>query len=125
MISAKPIHKIEHVKGPTKLFQYFDDNKSFDFDWVFRAQPYGKDLETTLERHCRNSGFDPIEDIVDIENGLTAQFIRIYDGDDRQLVQKDKLYCLSLMRHYGAPNRLLDVTYSKHVALYFRARKRV
>jgi hypothetical protein len=54
-----------------------------------------------------------------VESEMVRQFRRAYDGNDREDVRVNTLYCLSLMRHYGAPTRLLDWTYSKYVAAYF------
>lgn len=95
------------------------DLEELDDHWVYRAQYSEYELQTSLERDCRSSGFDLQKDASDIELNMIRQFSRVYDGDDRQKVQDDTLYCLSLMRHYGAPTRLLDFTYSKHVATYF------
>lgn len=50
---------------------------------------------------------------------MIRNFQRLYVGEDREDVINDTLYCISLMRHYGAPSRLLDFTYSKDVATYF------
>jgi len=87
-------------------------------DWLYRAQPSEDDLQTTLERECMSSKCE-LKDVEDIEIQMIRQFRRLYDGEDRQKIQDDILYCLSLMRHYGAPTRLLDFTYSKYVAIYF------
>ena len=116
---GKQQYIIKEINGYQKLFAFFETTGKFDFDWAFRAQPYGSPLETTLERHCKKSGYTLLEDAVDFEESLITQFSRIYDGDDWQTVQSDELYCLSLMRHFGAPSRLLDFTYSKYVAIYF------
>jgi len=99
-----------------QLLEYLNE---FGDGWVYRAQPLFPNLETTLERDCISSNFALEEDAVGIEKNMIRQFSRVYDGDDRQKVQDDILYCLSLMRHYGAPTRLLDFTYSKYVATYF------
>lgn len=85
--------------------------------WVFRAQPVSKPLKTTLERCCETWGL--VSNVVQMENMMIREFRRVYKGDDRQTVKDDTLYCLSLLRHYGAPVRLLDFTYSKYVAVYF------
>jgi len=88
-------------------------------DWQFRAQSTGDALTSTLERDCLRSGYDLKKDAPKIETEMIRQFTRVYDGIDTERVRKDKLYCLSLMRHYGAPTRLLDFTYSRYVAIYF------
>ena len=88
-------------------------------NWLFRAQPYEYSLTTSLERSCIRSGYDLEEDAEKIEENMMRQFARVYDGIDREKVKEDKLYCLSVMRHFGAPARLLDCTYSRYVAIYF------
>jgi len=85
--------------------------------WVFRAQRECLPLKTTLERCCENWGFEG--DAHKIEEMMIREFRRVYEGEDSQDVRKDTLYCLSLLRHYGAPVSLLDFTYSKYVAIYF------
>ena len=107
------------IEGYEGLVDYLSKLENGEDGWVYRAQPSPRDLETTLERACKSSGFVLKECAAGIEKNMIRQFSRIYDGDDRQEVQGDVLYCLSLMRHYGAPARLLDFTYSKYVATYF------
>ena len=86
--------------------------------WIFRGQFEGWGLKTTLERACENSGLS-VDDSQKIEDSMIRDFKRVYDGNDRDRVEKDTLYALSVMRHYGAPARLLDFTYSKYVGIYF------
>lgn len=88
-------------------------------NWLFRAQLPELPLKTSLQRNCEKSGYDLRSDAPKIEENMIRQFARVYDGIDSQMVQGDKLYCLSLMRHFGAPTRLLDFTYSRYVAIYF------
>jgi len=76
------------------------------------------ELETTLERYCKLAKYD-LPDAPGIEAEMIRSFQRLYFGEDRNDVLTDKLYCISLMRHYGAPCRLLDFTYSKDIAIYF------
>ncbi len=87
--------------------------------WIYRGQSSSAELVSTLERECRKFGLELDPYAENIEKQMIRQFQRVYDGDDRQKVQEDTLYCISLMRHYGAPTRLLDFTYSKYVAMYF------
>jgi hypothetical protein len=86
--------------------------------WVYRGQSSGWGLTSTLERHCRMSKYQ-LADAPGIEAEMIRHFKRLYDGDDRRDVVEDTLYCISLMRHFGAPTRVLDFTYSKDVATYF------
>lgn len=86
--------------------------------WVFRGQPGDKELETTLERECKKSRINLREADI-IEKMIIREFRRTYNGVDSFDVTHDTLYCMSLLRHYGAPSRLLDFTYSKYIALYF------
>jgi hypothetical protein len=105
------------LEGFKNLFDYFQKQK-FE-DYIFRGQDVDWVLKTTLERACENSGLMGIEDSRKVEDSMIRQFKRVYDGDDRDRVEKDTLYSLSMMRHYGAPTRLLDFTYSKYVGIYF------
>ena len=85
--------------------------------WIFRGQKNNWHLQTRLERACEE--FDLLKYAAQIEFQLIREFRRRYKGDDRDLVDKDTLYCLALMQHHGAPTRLLDCTYSPFVAAYF------
>lgn len=87
--------------------------------WLYRGQSSGWELDTTLERHCKMSHYKDLKDAPGIEIEMIRHFRRLYNGEDRKDVIEDTLYCISLMRHYGAPTHLLDFTYSKDVAIYF------
>lgn len=92
--------------------------------WIFRGQPSNDPLRTTLERACKDYGIH-LRKAPGIEEHLIRDFRRRYRGDDWPIIQKDTLYCLSLMQHHGAPTRLLDWTYSPFVATYFALEKKV
>ncbi len=90
--------------------------------WVFRGQRQDWDLTTTLERKLDKwgiTGGDYKKYATCIEQLMLRDFARKYRGEFKQLVNDDKLFCLSLMQHYGAPTRLLDWTYSPFVAAKF------
>jgi len=104
-----------------QLLKHLRDTKEYAGKrntWVFRGQPADSKLQTTLERECEKSGI-PLTKADHIERMTIRQFRRVYDREDRLDVLNDTLYCLSLLRHHGAPTRLLDFTYSQYVALYF------
>jgi hypothetical protein len=102
---------VEHLR---KTEEYTDKKST----WVFRGQPADRELQTTLERECEKSGIR-LTKADHIEEMTIREFRRVYGGEDRLDVLNDTLYCLSLLRHHGAPTRLLDFTYSQYVALYF------
>lgn len=116
-IKHSPYEIISYGETEFSKFLEYLEKGDFGEDWVFRAQPTGKNLSTTLERAIYNSGFE--DEVEIIEKTMLREFRRLYDGHDIEKVRNDTLYCLSLLRHHGAPSRLLDFTYSKYVALYF------
>jgi hypothetical protein len=92
-------------KLPRFLFRGHSDNK-----W---------NLKTSLERSLGD--MRTIKDLeYDREDILQEEFIRnasLYMNKD--LKEYSKLQILATMQHYGAPTRLLDVTKSFYIALYF------
>jgi hypothetical protein len=106
----------EKLSGDKELFAYFD-NADFT-NWLFRGQYAAWDLKTTIERTCEHTGLRAT-DREKVERGIIRQLRRAYDGQDLGRVEKDQLYAMSLLQHYGAPTRLLDFTYSKYVGIYF------
>jgi hypothetical protein len=92
-------------------------------EWVFRGQAFHDDyaISSTLERAFVQFGVKESRDQVKIERSILNDFMRSYHvyapatvpGDD------DIMAWFALMRHYGAPTRLVDVTYSLFIATYF------
>jgi hypothetical protein len=85
-------------------------------NWVFRGHERADwKLETTLEREFGARG-------AEVEQRLLWQFVR---SAPRLLPShliphdNDAAAWLGLIQHYGGPTRLLDVTRSPYVALYF------
>ena len=118
MSSTKEV-KFYTEPNPVTTVEELEKYLKLGDDWLFRAQSTRDALTTTLERNCVKSDYDLENDAPKIELQMIRQFARVYDGIDSDRVQNDRLYCLSLMRHFGAPTRLLDFTYSRYVAIYF------
>jgi hypothetical protein len=92
-------------------------------DWVFRGHKNSRlGLTTTLHLACRRHNVAR-RDVAHIEQMLMREFARkahLYVRGAAELPHPaDTLEWLSLMRHYGAPTRLLDWTYSIFVAAFF------
>ena len=104
------------------LKDHLRDSPEYIRGWAFRGQSERGELETSLERHCRKSGISSNKRMF-AEKIITRDFRRIYDDYDSEIVNRDSLYCLSLLRHHDAPTRLLDFSYSSQVALYFGLRE--
>jgi len=113
---------IEEIFQEEKTWEEFFKETEERDGWVFRGQPDDDPLTTSLER-ALNDYKIPLLDSPDIEKYMKRDFRRRYEGNDRNLVIDDTLYCLSLMRHHGAPTRLLDWTYSPYVAAFFAVEK--
>jgi hypothetical protein len=101
------------------LDEFERSEKKYRTNWIFRGQLSRDQLKTSLERACETAPDVTNKDAPAIERTMMREFQRWYDGDDRDKVQNNELYCLSLMRHHYAPTRLLVWTYSPYVALYF------
>jgi hypothetical protein len=92
-------------------------------EWVFRGLLKHQCLKTTLERF-RDDAKIPWKDLPQVEAQLIREVERKSFGFGIPLPPiTDKMWWASLMRHYGAPTRLLDWTYSPYVAAYFAFEK--
>ena len=97
-------------------------NPTGDVTWAFRGQGAWKDrLETTIEKRARQHGI-ALPDLYyeGIEQGTIRRFKREYQKYSAYTPDpRDHVEWMATMQHHGAPTRLLDVTYSVFVALYF------
>jgi FRG domain-containing protein len=88
--------------------------------WLYRGErTVGWQPKTSLERCCDRLDVKPKMRRT-IEGRIIREFRRAYHQfaarvPDRELIVE----WLSIMQHHGAPTRLLDFTYSVHVAAYF------
>ena len=88
--------------------------------WMYRGQRrVGVLLQTSLERALHR--FDlPFSRQEELERLLLREFRRHYHRYTSDVPDEDDtLRWLALMRHHGAPVRLLDLSYSPYVALFF------
>lgn len=85
--------------------------------WIYRGARR-RGVASSLERACLAADIG-LEHAPEIERLLVREFRRNYRGADAEIVAADTLFCMGLMRHYGAPTRLLDWTYSPYIALFF------
>lgn len=141
-------YKKRKINNWDRLIEEFNDLSMKGAQWIFRGQRNSKwRLQTTLERAILNFGMGksdlPEEDDPRGEEKLVKIRRVLGRGLERRsvaklecgLLRKFKRQCyhyemdtpgddntgewLALMRHYGAPARLLDCTYSFFVAVYF------
>jgi len=92
-------------------------------EWVFRGVPDAKDLnslKTTLDVAAGDFGIRG-EDVPQLEVDLILEFTRRYHlySAESPPEKGDTLDWLAVMRHFGAPTRLLDFTFSFLVAVFF------
>ena len=101
------------------LLDQYDRFKSGQ--WCFRGdrvRPEG--FKTSLEREAIVRWGCDWSEMPEIEAGLLRRFKReAHLYLEHEPAEEDTIGWLSLMRHHGAPTRLLDWTYSFFVAVYF------
>lgn len=104
-----------------KLYREFDElHNDSNHEWIFRGEPESDyPLSTTIERVRKQ--FDiPWKKLPKLEDYLLRHFKRRAHHYVVDLPKDDDaLEWLALMRHYGAPTRIMDWTYSFFTALYF------
>ncbi len=109
-IDRTPVVDIRQLEDQTK-----------DLRWIFRGQRNtGWRLKTSLERVCDAFEADILKHGAQIEQILLREFQRRFHHYRAHVPRETAvLEWLAYMQHFGAPTRLLDWTYSLHVALYF------
>lgn len=86
--------------------------------WIFRGDDRAR-LQPTLERALGRFDIGLCR-MKEYEENTLREFKRHYHRYSQYTPAKDSLVeWLSIMQHHGAPTRLLDWTYSFHVALFF------
>jgi hypothetical protein len=88
--------------------------------WLYRGVKNRRwDPETSLER-CLKRNCIPRGRWAKVEEGLIREFRRACHQFTAHVPDSGHiLEMLALMQHHGAPTRLLDVSYSINIALYF------
>jgi len=108
------------ISSWTELTDIESEFASSKMEWVFRGQSQDWPLQSSLDR-VRDDFQVAADRITRLEKQFITDFKRLYpkyapgacpELDNSQL-------WLSLMRHHGAPTRLLDFTFSFFIATYF------
>jgi len=110
-----------HIRKWEQLLNEFEKRRGDTSHWIFRglADAARCELKPSLER-CKEKYDIPGQAMGWVEGGLIRRFKRNYyhyssDAPD----DGDYIEWLALMRHHGAPTRLLDWTHSFFIALFF------
>ena len=113
------------IRNWGQLLEFYENEikKKYDTEWIFRGLSTDYIPSPALEREIKNFTLKQ-KDAFDIEFGLLDKFKRnlhLYEPSlphDLTIVEY-----LAMMRHWGAPTRLLDFTYSFYVAVFFALEK--
>jgi hypothetical protein len=143
------LFQVVKINSWEKLLKWAQENKKRKEEWVFRGLRDSKwGFETSLERAIKSFGVKTTDlpqtgdpDYQSKKDNLYRNVLKkglgrySVDELERGLLRKFKRQChhyltnlpeeendtewLALMQHYGAPTRILDLTHSLFVGLYF------
>ena len=112
----------------TQLLEAFDRHSRVEEQWIFRGHSQSAwGLATTLERALERVGQPRLPasapsgySAVELENGLLRKFKRECHRFEMSSTPADDDFAewFAWMRHYGAPTRLLDCSYSLFIAAF-------
>jgi hypothetical protein len=91
---------------------------SAQLEYVFRGDSRCRPITSSLDRDFDRFAVKEETRLL-VERSLIREFRRKYRESDRELVISDTIYCLAQMRHFGAPARVIDASYSPSVAGFF------
>lgn len=117
IFTAVPIHSLRELRRWAARRDPLDPSAL----WAFRGQSSDRELSTTFERVCSEHRVSPSRR-PELERVLIREFARkahLHLPASELPNPRDTLEWLSLMRHYGAPTRLMDWTHSLMVAVHF------
>lgn len=105
-----------------ELVEYKKRQQFVDYQWLFRAQSDAKwDIKSTFERAKKGRRK---HEAWKYEAAMLREFKRRAHHYTSDLpTSDDVLEWFALMRHYGAPCRLVDFTYSFYIAAYLTLTK--
>jgi hypothetical protein len=105
-----------------KAFVRFAETSKMKMGFSFRGQRQWEwPLASSLERCAVDNGI-PLYELYSegVEQGIIRRFKRQYHlFSGAAPNDQDHIEWLSLMQHHGAPTRMVDITYSAYVGLFF------
>ncbi len=113
------------VDSAKQLFDKLYEYTSRDGEFAFRGQPNSKDslrpvIDRVLDKGAISYRLNKEEETIHLFRADATVYL---SSVERELVERDKVSALTVMRHYGVPTRLLDWTMSPWVAAYFASSK--
>ena len=119
-IAYKRHKAVDSWESLKRVEDEFDKRSRRGQQWAFRGQSNTDFPSTSLERHRKEFKLRGSE-ITDLEVKLIRDFARSFRnyGVSAAPQRGDTREWLAIMRHYRAPTRLLDFTYSFLIAAFF------